>query len=162
MSGTRLTFALIPCKTVVLSLSSISLSLIFLTASASAVSGTYRRFVGELEASNDLEAAGVVGRTDVPPRVGEPGGVVDCTKVNLLVLPLRSAYKRHTTSRSNALQFSHSSLQPIHDTLPVSDTNEPNWKPILPSLLQVLCTMRVPEIPSQIHSVQCVEVLWVC
>jgi hypothetical protein len=72
------TFAFIPRNTVFRSWSSISPSLIFFTASASALSGTYRRFAGEVEVSVDLEAAGVEGSTEAAPREGEPGGVVDC------------------------------------------------------------------------------------
>ena len=70
-----LTLLLKPRRTEFLSLSSISLSRIFLTISMSELSGTYFRFAGELERSPDFAAGVAVAATAL--RGGVPGGVVD-------------------------------------------------------------------------------------
>ena len=71
------TLVLIPRRTAFLSRSSISANLIFFTASASELSGTYRRFVGEDVGSDSLEVASVEEKAEEAPRGGVPGGVVD-------------------------------------------------------------------------------------
>ena len=68
-----------PRRTVFLSRSSISLDLIFLTTSTSAVSATYRRFAGDAEGTLWLDLKGVAEAVELRPLScgGVPGGVVD-------------------------------------------------------------------------------------
>ena len=80
--STGLTFGLIPRRTVVRSLSSTSLCLIFFTISTSCASATYRRFDGEELGSvaPSLWCVEICAVVELPACGGVPGGVVDSTK----------------------------------------------------------------------------------
>ena len=75
----RHTFGLLPRRTVFRSFSSSSASRIFLTTSASCVSGAYRRFAGVDVATSAAADFWVVDENARRLRGGEPGGVVDST-----------------------------------------------------------------------------------